>query len=224
MAHCPLLMALSAWSLQQNSWTRPVTVSKKTSLLHPCRLHFIHLPWGACGAAPSSIACVRPQYRWAILVRRSTKTGWSHPLRAQIMLRCFLLNRPPSPCEVPWKCWVSVSGFDLFKPPKTDVNNNKGHLIPKKRHPKKVKSFYFLSSCHLIPPKRHENDIQKSKNDFSRGKKVRIFPWKISFQIYILPFINWLITMALVYRQWAAAVVIRSTPQATQSCLLSIRT
>ena len=66
----------------------------------------------------------------------------------------------------------------------------KGHLIPKKRHPKKVKSFYFLSSCHLIPPKRHENDIQKSKNDFSQGKKVRIFPWKISFQIYILPFIN----------------------------------
>ena len=62
---------------------------------------------------------------------------------------------------------------------------NKGHLIPKKRHPKKVKSFYFLSSCHLIPPKRHENDIQKSKNDFSQGKKVRIFPWKISFQIYI---------------------------------------
>ena len=51
------------------------------------------------------------------------------------------------------------------------------------RHPKSKNDFCFFSFCHLIPPKRHENDQQKSKNNFSQGKKVRIFPLTLTLTL-----------------------------------------
>ena len=116
---------------------------------------------------PSLIFNVLQYFYRTVALHGSMRTPFGNSVSLSELLTASGGSHDPYGSTGIWKCWLRVALYQ-----KTTSKKSKTH-------------FAFRRSCHLIPPKRHKSDIQKSKNDFSRGKKVRILPWKISFFIYI---------------------------------------